>query len=152
MEDQVSPNNKADQAVAKKALQTERAQKARKRERKQSEFLKKCTLADVLLDAENPKSLKGSTDTTALQIIKRVCPNLLGCNSLRHFMIVNKLTYRNKSKSEMCQMIVERKKNEDLDQIMYSEDFGGGVEDKNLQDSCNGEDEVTGKQANNKEK
>jgi hypothetical protein len=49
-------------------------------------------------------------------------------------------------------MIVERKKNEDLDQIMYSEDFGRGAEDKNLQDSCDGEDEVTGRQANNNKK
>jgi hypothetical protein len=64
MEDQVPPKNKADQAVAKKALRTERAQKSRdSREWKQCEFLKKCTLADVLLDAENPKSLKGSTKT-----------------------------------------------------------------------------------------
>jgi hypothetical protein len=99
MEDQLPPNNKADQAVAKKALQIERAQKARERERKQCEFLKKCTLSDVLLDAENPKLLNGSTNTTAPQSIKGVCPNLLGRNSLRHFMIVNKLTYRNKSKS-----------------------------------------------------
>jgi hypothetical protein len=74
MEDQVPPNNKVDQAVARKTLQTERAQKARERERKHCEFLKKCTLADVLLDAENPKSLKGSTNTTALQSIKGVCP------------------------------------------------------------------------------
>jgi hypothetical protein len=81
MEDQVPPNKKAGQAVAKKALQTERAQKARERERKQcEEFLKKWTLADVLLDAEDPKSLKGSTDTTALQSIRGVCPSLLGCN------------------------------------------------------------------------
>jgi hypothetical protein len=36
MEDQVLPNNKADQAVAKKALQTERAQKAREREREET--------------------------------------------------------------------------------------------------------------------
>jgi hypothetical protein len=68
-------------------------------------------------------------------------------------MIVNKLTYRNKSKSEMCRMIVERKKNEDLDQIMYSEDFDGGAEDKDVQDtSCDGGEEVTGGQANNKKK
>jgi hypothetical protein len=33
MEDQVPPNNKVDQAVAKNALQTERAQKSRERER-----------------------------------------------------------------------------------------------------------------------
>jgi hypothetical protein len=67
-------------------------------------------------------------------------------------MIVNKLTYKNKSKSKMCQMIVERKKNEDLDQIMYSEDFNGGVEDKDVQDSCDGKEEVTEGQANNKKK
>jgi hypothetical protein len=103
MEDsQVPPNNKADQAVAKKALQAERAQKSREKGRKQCELLKKCTLADVLLGAENPKSLKGPTNTTALQSIQGVCPNLLRCNSLHHFMIVNKLAYRNKSKSEIC--------------------------------------------------
>jgi hypothetical protein len=60
------PGAAKDQAVAKKALQTERAQKAREIEREQCKFLKNCTLADVLLDAENPKSLKGSTDTMAL--------------------------------------------------------------------------------------
>jgi hypothetical protein len=129
-------------------------QKARDREQKQCEFLQKCTLADVLLGAENPKSLKGSTDTTtALQSIKGVCSNLLGCNSLRNFMIVNKLTYRNKSKSEMCRIIVEREKNEDLDQIMYSEDFDGDAKDKDVQeDSCDGEEKVTGGQANKKKK
>jgi hypothetical protein len=42
-------------------------------------------------------------------------------------MIVNKLTYWSKSKSEMCRMIMERKKNEDMDRIMYSEDFDGGL-------------------------
>jgi hypothetical protein len=125
MEDQVPPNNKADQAVAKKALQLERAEKQREREQKQWEFLEKCTLSDVVVDAESPNFLKGSSNTTALQSIKGVCQNLLGCNSLRHFMIANKLTYWNKSKSEMCRLIVERKKNENLDQIMYSEDFDG---------------------------
>jgi hypothetical protein len=52
----------------------------------------------------------------------------------------------------MCRMIVESKKNEDMDQIMYSEDFNGGAEDKDVQDSCDGEEEVTGGQANNKKK
>jgi hypothetical protein len=41
-------------------------------------------------------------------------------------------------------MIVERKKNEDLDQIMYSEHFDAGAKDKDVQDSCDGEEEVTG--------
>jgi hypothetical protein len=88
----------------------------------------------------------------ALQSIKGVCPNLLGCNFLCHFMIVNKPTYRNKPKSKMCRMIVERKKDEDLDQITYSKDFDGGAEDKDVQDSCNGEEEVTGGQADKKKK
>jgi hypothetical protein len=152
MEDQVPPNNKSDQAAAKKALQTERAQKSRERERKQCEFLRKCTLANVLLHTENPISLKGSTNTTALQSIKGVCPNLLGCNSLCRFVIVNKLTYWNKSKSKMCRMIVARKKKEDLDQIMYSEDFGGGAKYNDVQDSCDGEEEVIGGHANKKKK
>jgi hypothetical protein len=37
MDDQVPPNNKADQVVAKKALQTERAPKSREREREREE-------------------------------------------------------------------------------------------------------------------
>jgi hypothetical protein len=45
-----------------------------------------------------------------------------------------------------------KEKNEDLDQIMYSEDFDGGVKVKDVQDSCDGEEEVTGRQANKKEK
>jgi hypothetical protein len=50
-------------------------------------------------------------------------------------------------------MIVERrKKNEDLDQIMYSEDFDGGANDNDVQDSCIGEEEVTGGRANKKKK
>jgi hypothetical protein len=90
--------------------QREPINQERERERKQCEFLKKCTLADVLLDAEYPKAFKGSTGTAALQSIKGVCPNLLGCNFLHHFMIVNKLTYIAISqRSEMCRMIVERK-------------------------------------------
>jgi hypothetical protein len=68
-------------------------------------------------------------------------------------MIVNKLNNRNKPKSEMCQMIVKRKKNEDLDQILvFSEDLDGGAEDKDIQDSCDGEEEVTVGHGNKKKK
>jgi hypothetical protein len=76
-------------------------------------------------------------------MVKGVCPKLLVCNSQFHCMIVNKLTYRNNSKRKMCQMIMERKKKEDLDQTMYSEDFDGGAQDKDVQDSWDGEEEVT---------
>ncbi len=45
----------------------------------------------------------------------------------------------------MCRLIVERKKNENLDQIMYSEDFDGDAKDDEVEDSCEGEEEdVTG--------
>jgi hypothetical protein len=54
--------------------------------------------------------------------------------------------------SKMNQMIVERKKNEDLDQIMYSEDFDDGAAYKDVQDSCDGEEEVTRGKANKKKK
>jgi hypothetical protein len=49
-------------------------------------------------------------------------------------------------------MIVKRKKNEDLDQIMFSEDLDGGAEDKDIQDSCDGEEEVTVGHGNKKKK
>jgi predicted CopG family antitoxin len=59
-------------------------------------------------------------------------------------MIINKLqNYRNKSKSEMCRMIVERKKNENLDQIMYAKDFDGSDKDDDVDDSCNVEEDTT---------
>jgi hypothetical protein len=133
---------KAEMAAARKQVLLEK-------ERKQKEFIEKCTIADVLVDAENPKSLKGSTDTTPLQSIKGACPNLLSANALRQFMIINKLlNYRNKSKSEMCSMIVQRKKNENLDQIMYGEDFGG--EKDGDDDSEDDTEEVTGGDGNSK--
>jgi hypothetical protein len=133
---------KAEMAAARKQVLLEK-------ERKQKEFIEKCTIADVLVDAENPKSLKGSTDTTPLQSIKGACPNLLSANALRQFVIINKLlNCRNESKSEMCSMIVQRKKNENLDQIMYGEDFGG--EKDGDDDSEDDTEEVTGGDGNSK--
>jgi hypothetical protein len=79
--------------------------------------------------------LKGSSSgaTTALQSIKGVGPNLLGHNALRQFMIKNKVqNYRGKSKREMLRMIVESKKNEGLDELMYSEDYAVMDDDNNV--------------------
>jgi hypothetical protein len=143
MEVQAPTNNKADQAVARKAASLERTKKLREKERQQAEFITNCTLADVLVDARNPKSLKGSTDTTVIQSIKGVCPNLLEHNVLRQFMTINKLqNYQNKSKSKMCRMIVERKKNENLDQIMYADGFDGSDEDDDVDDSWDVEEDT----------
>jgi hypothetical protein len=102
--------------------------------------------------AANPKALKGSKDTTALQSIKGACPNLLGADALHQFMINNKLqNYCRKSKGKMCSsMIIERKKNENLDQIMYGEDFDGGKDDD--VDSKDSEEEVTGGDGSTKKK
>ena len=62
--------------------------------------------------------MRGSKETTSLQSINGACPNVLEAYALRQFMISNKLgNYRGKSKGEMCNMIVERKKNENLDQM-----------------------------------
>ncbi len=153
MEVQAPTNNKADQVVARKAASLERTKKLREKERQQAEFIANCTLANVLVDAENPKSLKGSTDTTVIQSIKGVCPNLLGHNVLRQFMIINKLqNYRNKSKSEMCRMIVERKKNENLDQIMYAKDFHCSDKDDDVDDSCEVDEDTTVGDENKKKK
>jgi hypothetical protein len=98
----------------------------------------------------NPKALKGSKDNTALQSIKGACPNVLGANTLCQFMINNKLqNYRGKSKGKMCSLIVERKKNENLDQIIYGEDFDGGKEDDD-EEGEDGKEEVTGEDGNSK--
>jgi hypothetical protein len=77
---------KAEMAAARKQVLLEK-------ERKQKEFIEKCTIADVLVDAENPKSLKGSTDTTPLQSIKGACPNLLSAN--KRFKILQRHSVSN---------------------------------------------------------
>jgi hypothetical protein len=47
-------------------------------------------------------------------------------------MINNKLqNYRGKLKVDMCKMIVERKKHENLDKVMYGEDFDDGTDGDN---------------------
>jgi hypothetical protein len=97
---------------------------------KQRDFIDKCTLGDVFVDATKPKVLKGSKETMSLQSINGVCPNMLGAYTLRLFMINNKLQNDcGKSKGEMWAMIVERKKIENSDQIMYGEDFDEGKGD-----------------------
>jgi hypothetical protein len=40
-------------------------------------------------------------------------------------------------------MIVERKKNENLDQIMYAEDFDGSDKDDDVDDSCDIDEDTT---------
>jgi hypothetical protein len=49
-------------------------------------------------------------------------------------------------------MIVERKTNANLDQVMYAENFDGHGKDDNDQDSSDSEEEVTGVDGNKKEK
>jgi hypothetical protein len=57
-------------------------------------------------------------------------------------MINTKLqNYRNKSKGEMCSMIVERKKNGNLDEFMYGEDFDLGKDGNADHDSKDGDEE-----------
>jgi hypothetical protein len=96
------------EAARKKLVNLEKVD----RERKQREFIAKCTIGDVVVDAATLKALRGSKETTSLQSINGACPNVLGVYALRQFMISNKLgNYRGKSKCKMCNMIVERKKN-----------------------------------------
>jgi hypothetical protein len=115
-----------------------RSLKLKEKEQQQIDFIESCTIADALVDEAKPITLKGCKDTTPLRSIKGVCISLLGVKVLRSFMIKNKIQYKNKTKGEMCALIVERKKNEHLDQIMYSEDFEG---DKSHDDSDEGEEE-----------
>jgi hypothetical protein len=77
------------------------------RERKQLEFIAKCAIGDVVVDAANPKPLRGSKESMSLQSINGACPNTLGAYGLHQFMISHKLgNYCGKSKGEMCNMIV----------------------------------------------
>jgi hypothetical protein len=97
-----------------------RKQAVEDKKKKQLLFIAQCTLHDVLVDLTAPKLFKGSTKTTALQSIKGACVNQLGFPVIRQFCIINKIAgWRGKSKVEMCDMIVERKRHANMDQVMY---------------------------------
>ncbi len=115
-----------------------RSLKLKEKEQQQIDFIETCTIADALVDEAQPMTVKGCKDTTPLRSIKGVCISLLGVKVLRSFVTKNKIQCKNKSKLEMCALIVERKKNEHLDQTMHSEDFEG---DKSHDDSDEGEEE-----------
>jgi hypothetical protein len=60
----------------------------------------------------------------ALQTIKGACINQLGASILHHFCINNKIEgYKNKTKLQYCDMIVERKRHVNMDEVMYPKDF-----------------------------
>jgi hypothetical protein len=82
------------EAARKKQVNLERIE----RERKQREFIVKCTLDDVVVDTANLKPLRGSKETTSLQSFNGACPNILGAYALCQFMISNKLVENPKAR------------------------------------------------------
>jgi hypothetical protein len=66
MEEEAPTNRKADQVVSRKLSQAEKARKQKEKDQQQSDIIEKCSIADVLVDTTNPKSLKCSSNTTAL--------------------------------------------------------------------------------------
>ncbi len=87
------------EAARKKQVNLERNE----REQKQQDFIAKCTLDDIVVDAANLKPLRGSKETTSLQSINGACPNLLGAyDALHQFMISNKLRSYLESPKARC--------------------------------------------------
>jgi hypothetical protein len=116
-----SPFKVAQVAARKQALK----QALKEKDKQQIAFIAECTMDDVFVDNEAPKSLKGSgSKTTALQTIKGACIKQIGASILHKFCINNKIEgYRNKTKLEYCEMIAERKRHANLDEVMYPKDF-----------------------------
>jgi hypothetical protein len=113
------PDNKAGQAASRK-------QAIKEREKKQNAFIAHCRLDDVIIvKEESLKQLRGCSKTTALQTIKSACINQLGAIVLCQFCIHNKIEgYRNKTKHQLvCDMMIERKRHRNLDEVMYPNDF-----------------------------
>jgi hypothetical protein len=126
------PGVKAGQAAARKQVLKER-------EKKQNAFVAQCHLDDVVVEEESLKPFRGCSKTMALQTIKGACINQLGAIVLHIFCIHNKIEgYWNKTKHQLCDMIIERKRNGNLDEVMwYPNDFDCKDDDN---DSYNHED------------
>ncbi len=95
-------------------------------ESKQMEFIESTTLDDVLVDESNPiKVGRQSNDVTNLQSIKGCPSKRLSIKCLRKFCGVHKITGydKNKPKTFLCNLIVERMKTRGLDSNMYPDDF-----------------------------
>ena len=93
--------------TTKQAKHDDKIRRAKDKELKQFDFIESCTIAEMwlVIDPSTPLQLKGygSNVTTPLQNIKGVCPNASGHNTVRHFMIKNKMQKdRGKSKRERC--------------------------------------------------
>lgn len=112
----------SDPPLSEKA--TARRKAVEERNKQQLSFIGHCTLDDVLFDLKAPLPSRGSKKTTSLQSIKGAPINQLSFKVIRKFCIVNKIDgWRGKTKTEMCSLIVERKRHWNLDQVMYPNDF-----------------------------
>jgi hypothetical protein len=101
-------------------------------ESKQMKFIDSTTLDDVLVDENNPiKVGRQSNDVTHLQSIKGCSSKRLSTQCLRRFCSVHHISgYKNKPKTFLCNLIVERNKTKGLDASMYPENFGKKTDKK----------------------
>ena len=118
--------NKSDDA--KKILEAAELKKKLEEatELRQIKFIESTTLEDVLIDENNPiKVGRQSNDFTNLQSIKGCSPKSLSTGCLRKFCSVHLISgYKNKPKTFLCNLIVERMKTQGIDGVMYPDDFG----------------------------
>ena len=91
----------------------------------QLRFIKNTTLEDVLVDEENAIQVgRKANDTTYLQSIKGLGSRKLSTICLRKFCSVHHISgYKNKPKTILCNLIVERMKTMGLDTKMYPGDY-----------------------------
>jgi hypothetical protein len=114
LEDSDDDENKKDQTMAGK-----------NKPDAQTWFIEKATLDNVLVDEHNPiKVGRQQVDTTHLQSIEGCPSKKLTTKCLQRFCVVHQIFgYKNKSKTFLCNLIVERMKTQGLDTNMYPEDF-----------------------------
>jgi hypothetical protein len=95
------------------------------KEAEQIRFIENATLEDVLVDVENPIQVgRTPNETTFMQSIKGCSPKMLSSKCLRKFCILHLISgYKNKPKTILCNLIVQRVKMMVLDAGLYPEDF-----------------------------
>jgi hypothetical protein len=94
------------------------------KETEQIRFIENAKLEDVLVDEQNAIQVgRTANETTFMQSIKGCSPKMLSSKCLRKFCILHHISgYKNKPKTILCNLIVQRVKMMVLDAGLYPED------------------------------
>jgi hypothetical protein len=102
------------------------------KETEQIRFIENAKLEDVLVDDQNAIQVgRTANETTFMQSIKGCSPKMLSSKCLRKFCILHHISgYKNKPKTILCNLIVQRVKMMVLDAGLYPEDFKANNKEK----------------------